>query len=130
MLVIDLNSIYHFGLTKSDPTLTAAQQISLTKWAFANLVVLIIANMFVKLAIGLFLLRIFTTSRTRSWVVYGILAFVVATSISAAIAVLCECRPIAKLFNPSIPGSCVSDTTRDAIPYFQSSKLPHALSGF
>ena len=128
VLVACLVIIVDYGLLAPTTTLTSTQQTQINKWAFTSLILLILANMFVKLAIGLFLLRIFTTSQRRTWFVYGILAFVTATSISAAIAVLAECSPIEKLFSSAVQGSCVSDLSRDAIPYYQSSRFFEALS--
>lgn len=64
--------------------------------------------MFTRISICIFLLRIFNTKKYWRWGLYTIIAFVTVTQIPSALALLVQCQPVQKWWNPTIPGKCWS----------------------
>ena len=71
--------------------------------------------MFTRMSICLFLLLVFGINARWRLICLFIVAFIVVTNVPAAIAILVACTPIQKLWYPSIPGTCRSRKTQDAI---------------
>lgn len=122
VVIVNFISIYQDGVGKHIIHVTPAQEILVNRWSLTSEVLVVFSNMFVKFSIGLFLLRIFTTRKKRIWIVYSIQGFIAVTSISAAVALLCQCQPIGKMFNPTIPGKCYSPQVRLGMAYYQGGK--------
>lgn len=80
------------------------------------------SSMFTKLSTGLFLLRILGANRAWKTTMYIIIALVVATNVSSACICLSLCKPMAKLWKPTILATCWSQGTRLGINYYQGSK--------
>lgn len=78
--------------------------------------------MFTKISGCLFLLRTIMSNRARRRVLYIIMALIVATNLSSAIAIFPQFKPIAKLWNPTRKGTCISKGTQLAIYYYQGGK--------
>ena len=108
MVVVNFVAIYRDGVGRHVSYLSPEQAIGFLKLSLISEVLVVFSNMFVKFSIGLFLLRIFTTRNKGARLVYFILGFIAVTSVSAAIALLCACRPITKIFDSSVPGKCYS----------------------
>lgn len=125
MVVANFVSIYAYGVGKHILYVTSAQLIQVNKWSLISEILIIFSNLFVKYSIGLSLLRIFTTKKRRKWVIYAVLSFITLTSISAAISIFCECRPIEKSFDPRIIGSCYGDQVRLDMAYYQGSECSY-----
>ena len=87
-------------------------------------IVIIVGVMFVKVSIALFLLRIFGLGHERwwRWSLYFIMWITVLTSLSSAIIALAQCRPIRKLWNPTVRGSCWSPETVVAFGEYNGGK--------
>lgn len=61
----------------------------------------------VKISILLLYLRIFSASKKFKASIWATLIFVVGLFISSGLSILFACRPVKKLFNPELDGSCV-----------------------
>ena len=83
---------------------TLEQLIEATKLQYINQIVTILGLMFIRISISVFLLRIFGlgTKRWWRWSLYLIMGITILTSLSSAIIVLTQCRPLPKLWNPLI----------------------------
>ncbi|OMP85125.1 hypothetical protein BK809_0000879 [Diplodia seriata] len=60
----------------------------------------------IKLSIALTLTRIITDQTVILWILRGTIALFSAVTLSVAIYCLCQCRPIAKIWDPAIEGYC------------------------
>ena len=121
-------SIYRDGVGIHIIYVKPEQSVGYLKLSLISEVLVVFSNMFVKFSIGLFLLRIFTTRKKRVWLVYSVLCFIALTSVSAAIALLCACFPISKIFDDTIPGKCCSPQVRLAVAYYQGCMGPLRLA--
>ena len=125
VVVANLISVYDYGVGDHVVYLPPAQEIQINKWSLISEVLVVLSNMFVKLSISLSLLRIFTTKKRRIWAIYAIIIFITLTSVSVAIALLCQFRPIRKIFNPTIPGTCYAPQVILDMAYYQGSRGPN-----
>ena len=66
----------------------------------------ILESFSIKISIGLLLLRIFGTVRAWKWMIWTIMILVSITSMISLVVQLAQCRPLRKLWNPAVPGSC------------------------
>lgn len=103
---------------------TLEQLSEATKLEYISQVILIFGTMSVKVSIAFFLLRLFGLGTTRwwRWALYSIMVFAVSTSISCALIVLTQCRPLPKLWNNSIHGSCWGRETLVAVGDYNGGK--------
>ena len=104
-----------FYLSQSQHTL---EQLSEgTKLQYMNQIIIIVGVMFIKVSIALFLLRIFGLGQKMwwRWSLYLVMWITVLTSLSSAIIVLTQCRPLRKLWNPVVHGSCWNPETVVAV---------------
>ena len=88
----------------------------------------ILTLLFIKISIGILLLRIFGTKRMTRWVIYSIIAFVFVTTVISDALVLAQCRPLHKLWNHTAQGSCWSPQVLINIGYFNGGKICNGLS--
>lgn len=65
----------------------------------------------VKLSILLLYLRLFSAGRRLKTIIYILIAFVVAYTVSGELSVLFGCQPIKKLWRPELPGKCFHTIT-------------------
>ena len=112
-----------FQLLQNQHTLEELSEA--TKLQYINEVLLILGVMFVRVSICFLLIRIFglATKKQWRWTIYSILVFNVLTSISCVIIVLAQCRPLTKLWNPLIHGSCWGPKTVNAIGDYNGGKF-------
>lgn len=50
------------------------------------------------------------------------MALIVATNVSSAIVILPQCKPVARLWNPTLKGTCWRQETQVGIDYYQGGK--------
>lgn len=107
------------------------EQISfVVKLEFISIQASGLSSMFTRISICLFLLRIFVADRVwnnRVWkrAMYIIIALIVVTTVSAAIVALFLCKPLEKLWNSDIKGTCWPQETEDVVFYYQGGKTPN-----
>ena len=89
------------------------------KWLLVFIITTIVSEMFTKISICFFLLRLFTTHKRWRWFIYSIVFFIVAINSSSTVITIAQCRPISKIWDPSVPGSCWSPYVRVANSYYQ-----------
>ena len=89
-----------------------------------NQVIRILGFMFVRISICFFLLRIFGFGTEPWWrrTLYSIIALSVLTSVSSCVIVLTQCQTLARLWNPSVRGSCWDPVTVVAVGEFNGGK--------
>ena len=83
-----------------------ARLLEASKLSSMNQINTIIGIFFIKLSIGLLLLRVFGVKRSWRWAIYSIVAFVFVTTVISFSMVLAQCRPLDKLWNTTLPGTC------------------------
>lgn len=76
-------------------------------------VLTILSVTFTRVSICFFLLRIVASGQRwqrRTWTcgLYAIMAFSIVTGVPTAIVTISQCKPIAKLWDPLLPGTCWS----------------------
>ena len=100
------------------------QVIEATKLQYMNQIVVILGVMFIKVSITFFLLRIFGLGNRRwwRWSLYLIMGITVLTSLSSAIIVLTQCRPLPKLWNSRVRGTCWGPETVIAVGEYNGGK--------
>ena len=84
---------------------------------------LLLSTMFTKISICVFLLRLFNTNRLRIITLYTIVAIIIVAHLTTALTLLLQCSPAAKLWNPTIKGTCRPPETQAAIAYFHGGTL-------
>ena len=82
------------------------------RYSFVGMVVLVFAGLCARLSILLFLLRLFSVNRVWRQLLYIIMAILTVTNLVSAALVLPQCHPLAKLWNPELPGTCWSPQVR------------------
>lgn len=65
-----------------------------------------ISLMFSRISICLLLLRLFSVNRGYKIFIWCFIVIIVTTNIATAAIVLPECTPLAKLWDPLLPGTC------------------------
>ena len=103
---------------------TIEQLTEARKLQYMNQIVTIFGLMFIKVSITFFLLRIFGLASRRwwRWSLYLIMGITILTSLSSAIIVLTQCRPLPKLWNPHIRGTCWGPETTIAVGEYNGGK--------
>ncbi|KAH8592454.1 hypothetical protein B0O99DRAFT_517559 [Bisporella sp. PMI_857] len=99
----------------------AADMILGLKLNFITQFTYVFALAFVKISIGLFLLRL-VSSKPYRYLIIGLLGFLALYTLGGSAALLARCRPFAANFDISIPGAqCYTVKTSQALAYFNSS---------
>ena len=88
------------------------------KLLYMNELNTLIGIFFIKLSIGLLLLRVFGIKNSLRWAIYFIVAFVFVTTVISFSMVLAQCQPLAKLWNDSLPGTCWNADVLSNIGYY------------
>ena len=78
---------------------------------------------FTRISICFFLLRILRTDRKWRWGLYFIAVFAFVTGLVTAVLTVTQCHPIAKLWDPLLPGTCWSPSTTVSIGDFQGGRI-------
>ena len=113
--------VYYLSLT---PELSADINQAM-KWQFLALSLAAFSFFFTRISICLFLLRIFGVSRYWRWILYCAIAFITTTNIPFAIIVITQCRPMSKVWDPSVHGKCMSPVVVNFVSYGSGGKLNH-----
>lgn len=108
MTSLSVHYIQRYSSQRShEPTAAAFHDFSLVQMLLSlSVPVGVFSTLCSRLSICIFLLRIFRSVRAWRWGLYTIMAFATAVTISTAIILLAECRPIQKKWDPLLPGSC------------------------
>ena len=87
-------------------------------WQYISQILYLFSTMCTRVSICFFLQRIFGTKRAWKNALYGIMTFVVVTNVSAASALLAPCKPVQKLWDPLIPGTCSGPNAEIFVGYY------------
>ena len=98
------------GLGRHLIYLNALRIIEALKLDYIGQVIIISSSLFTKLSICLSLSRLFATSSPWRWFFYSLIAFIVITYVLAASLILPQCKPVAKVCNPFLQGTCWPET--------------------
>ena len=96
--------------------------IELGKFDYISQFLVIISMLFSKISFCLFLLKLFATHFRWRLFFYLLIAFITATYLAAAIVIFPQCTPTAKLWNPLLPGDCLSQATQIGVYHYQGGK--------
>ena len=102
---IDVKSV-ELGLGKHAGCVSPNKITEDVKLEYIEVILLFVSTLFSRVSVCIFLLRIFSINIHWRWTLYSIMALTVVANITCIITVLTECRPLAKLWNPTTPGSC------------------------
>ena len=85
---------------------------------YPNSMINIWAEMFARISICLFLLRLFSLKKYWRMFMWGLIVFVFATDVASSAVVLPQCKPVAKLYNPLLGGTCWPPDLQVQLAYF------------
>ena len=111
-----------YGLGRHIGCLSLSDVVKADKIQAIGEVPIMMSTLFSRISICLFLLRLFAVNLTWRWVLYFIIALTAATNIACATAILLQCHPRAKMWNPALPGTCWSKVAEVAIGQVQGGK--------
>jgi len=94
-----------------------------TKLSYGTLICYQASVCFTKLSVVVLYLRVFTTTRTGRWLLFGVLGFLIALNIASQCLSIFQCHPIKAVWaeNPQ-PDRCI-----DTIPMFYVSAVSNIL---
>ena len=113
---------FHHGLGQHIGCLSKANIILTNKIQAVGEIPIMLSTLFSRVSVCLFLLRIFSVNLSWRWTLYIIIALTVATNVACGAAILLQCQPRAKLWNPTISGECWSSVDEVAIGQIQGGK--------
>jgi hypothetical protein len=96
----------HFGMGGHFNDLNGNERVQAIKWGWAFQLLAIAASMLGKLAITAFLIQIRGRHEKKPWFLIVLGALIAAVNITVFGTILGQCKPVAKLWNDSIPGTC------------------------
>nr|OQO19288.1 hypothetical protein B0A51_11178 [Rachicladosporium sp. CCFEE 5018] len=112
------------GLGRHINTLTRQQLVNFAKTQYSGSFLYPACITFVKLSILSQYRRVFAShSKAFKWQINILMALVVAWGIGIIITAMLLCQPIAKLWNPAIPGSCI-----DLVKFYYGIQIPNILT--
>lgn len=112
----------HYGLGRHIGTLPEDQITPAIEWDYVQSLPSGLAAMFTKISIFIFLRRLFVTSHTTwpwRWALHIVNGINIAANLASACTVLAQCTPAAKLWDPTVPGTCWAPQTQQAVGIFQ-----------
>lgn len=114
----------HMLYLSQSPELLARLSQALKLESIAEVLV-ICSLVFTKISICLFLLRIFgKNKKIWKWGLYSIMAFSIATNLGSVAVIYPSCRPVQKLWNPGLPGTCWRSSAYIAIAEYNGGESP------
>lgn len=113
-----------YGLGRHLHYIPLEQFIEAIKYIYLAEPVIILSGMFSRISICFLLLRIFVTSRRWKIALWTFICFIAATCLSCTLTLLFQCQPMAKFWNPFLPGTCWSPETQINIEYFMGGNSP------
>ena len=96
----------HHGFGRHAYYLPLEQQIRIVKLVFLAEFFVALLTMFVRISVALFLFRLFTVTRSRKMAFFAFIAFLLVANLILMFIAFGTCRPLGKLWNPTIPGTC------------------------
>ena len=109
------------GAGRHIDTLTPAQLSGFIKWTFVEGVEFVIGTCFVKISVCIFILRFIDRTRQAvRYLIFVIMAFLIASTLGLAIALLAQCRPLRALYDFNVRGDCYSKNVSIAVGYVQA----------
>ncbi len=97
--------------------------IEASKLSTMNQINTILGLLFIKISIGLLLLRIFGSKKSWRWIIRSIMIFVFVTTVISVSMVLAQCRPLDKLWNTTHAGTCWSPEVVINIGYYNGGEF-------
>lgn len=109
----------HYGLGRHIGCLSKTDIINTVKLQAIGEIPIIISTLFSRVSVCLFLLRIFAVNVSWRWTLYVIIALTAGTNIACGTAIMLRCQPLAKEWNPAIPGRCWTPVNQVAVGQVQ-----------
>ena len=120
--VVDVYQVAN-GAGRHIDTLTPAQLSGFIKWTFVEGVEFVVGTCFVKISVCIFILRFIDRARQAvRYLVFVIMAFLIASTLGLVIALLAQCRPLRALYDFNIKGDCYSKNVSIAVGYVQAGR--------
>ena len=112
------------GAGKHTHSLTTTQKTGFIKWTLVAETELVIATCVIKSSVCVFVLRFLNKTRKGlHFCIYGLIAFMVISTFALVVALLAQCRPLTKLWNPSREGICYPEHVLYSVAYVQGGEL-------
>lgn len=109
----------HYGLGRHIGCLSLTDIILADKYQAIGEIPIMISTLFSRVSVCLFLLRIFAVNISWRWTLYIIIALTAGTNIACGTAIMLRCQPLAKEWNPAIPGRCWTPTNQVTVGQVQ-----------
>lgn len=113
----------HYGLGRHIGCLSSTQVVTADKVQAIGEIPVMASTAFSRISICLFLIRIFSVNTRWRWTLYIIIALTAGTDIACGTAILLQCHPRAKMWDPAIPGTCWSPLIEVAIGQIPGGQL-------
>ncbi|KAG8631744.1 hypothetical protein KVT40_000884 [Elsinoe batatas] len=112
-------SVY-LGVGNHVRALTYSQIFESIRWTWISIFTGLMATLFVKLAIIALLLSVQPpNARTTRAILWGLGAILTTTNVTQVILTLNKCKPLTRLWNPTIPGFCPLQDASAQFSYYQ-----------
>ena len=109
----------HNGLGRHIYYLTPNMITNLVCYQVFSIIFILLSAAFTKASICIFMLRLFQRQKTLTWLVYGTLLAIFLSYLINIIVVPAQCRPIQKIWDPSLPGNCWGPNVQIDTSYLQ-----------
>ncbi len=120
---------YHYGLGRHIYYLNPTQISHTFMWLWAAEPTNLFAVFLVRLSISLFFLRLVPPNKLYLWVIWGTIAALTVSDIFISVNYFFECRPIRKVWEPEIPGTCFSQGVTTSATWLYQGELGHTYVG-
>ena len=87
------------------------------KLQFISVILVAISLIPARISVALLLARLFTISNVRKGWLYGFTIFMTIANIITVATLIAACKPVARRWNPMLPGECWSDHAYLSITY-------------
>lgn len=121
-VLIDTVLRVHYGYGQHIGCLSFANILNANKVQAIAEVPIMVSTLFSRVSVCLFLLRLFAVNVAWRWILYSIIILTAATNIACATAILLQCHPRAKMWNPALSGTCWSQEIEVVIGQMQGGK--------
>jgi hypothetical protein len=96
-----------------------SKELDIIKYNTFFQMVNVLCTLFTKLSISAYILRIKDSKKMR-WILGILMGFMTLATLAVIIVLSVSCMPLKKLWNPSVPGTCLDLTTVYYVAYVQS----------
>ena len=109
------------GYGRHEAYLSPQERIMSKKYSLLTIVTLVLSTCFAKISICFFALRLLgiARARKRKTFLYMCIAVLLFGNLIDVISVLVQCRPVTKIWNPGLPGSCWHPSVQQKFAYMQ-----------